>query len=205
MNDDSIKYFSGLDLGQAAEFTSLAVVEQTTAPDPEAPERNVKHYAVRHLERFALGTPFTAVCTRLRAMFAEPPLAHSMLAVDQTAVGSPVVKLLRRARLKASIRPYTITAGNQASMDEAGCWSVPKKHLVSNLQVLLQSRRIKVAPGLPASAMLVQELRSFRAKTTLLSNATLDVWREGPHDDLVLAVAIAAWHSEQLKRPWFHL
>jgi hypothetical protein len=26
---------------------------------------------------------------------------------------------------------------------------------------------------------------------------TLDAWREGPHDDLVLAVAIAAWRGER--------
>ena len=85
---------------------------------------------------------------------------------------------------------------------DSGFWQVPKKDLVSTLQVLLQSRRIKVAPSLPESQTLVQELMSFRAKATLASNDTLDAWREGPHDDLVLAVAIAAWQSERLREFW---
>jgi hypothetical protein len=94
-----IKYITGLDLGHVTECTALAVLEQTTGPDPDAPGRNVKRYAVRHLERFALGTPFTAVCTRLHALFSAPPLEDSLLTVDQTAVGRPVVNLVRRARL----------------------------------------------------------------------------------------------------------
>jgi hypothetical protein len=202
MANDCINYISGLDLGQAAELTALAVLEQTTGPDPHRPRQHVKQYAVRHLERFEPGTPFTAVCARLRVLYSVPPLAHSMLAVDQTAVGQPVVNLLRRAHLKASIRPVTITAGNYGHLIGDGSWSVPKKDLVSTLQVLLQARRIKVASGLPESQMLVQELQSFRVKPTLSANDTLEAWRERPHDDLVLAVAIAAWQSERLREFW---
>src|SRR5262245_15267860 len=55
-----VLYFSGLDLGLAAEFTALAVLERTRVPDPTDPERTVGHYAVRHLQRFPLGTSYTA-------------------------------------------------------------------------------------------------------------------------------------------------
>jgi hypothetical protein len=200
--NDIIKYITGLDLGQAAELTGLAVLEQTTGPNPLNPDRKAKYYAVRHLERFALGTSFPAVCDRLRDLFAKPPLAESNLVVDQTAVGQPVLKLLRRARLRAMIRPVTITAGNQAVLNEDGSRSVPKRDLVSTLQVLLQSRQIKVAPSLFEAKTLVQELMNFRVKATLSPTETLESWREGPHDDLVLAVAIAAWQSEQLLQFW---
>jgi hypothetical protein len=200
--NETIKYISGLDLGQAAELTALAVLEKTTGPAPYDPSRKAKYYAVRHLERFALGTSFPAICDRLHELFSEPPLAHSNLVVDQTAVGQPVVKLLQRARLRATLRPVTITAGHQAHLNEDGSWSVPKKDLVSTLQVLLQARRIKVASSLPESQTLVQELRSFRVKVILSPNDTLEAWREGPHDDLVLAVAIAAWQSERLQEYW---
>jgi hypothetical protein len=157
---------------------------------------------VRHLERFALGTSFPEVCTRLNYLFSSPPLVDSILVVDQTAVGQPVVKLLRRARLNASIRAVTITAGTQSGRNGDGSLSVPKKELVSTLQVLLQSRRIKVAPSLAESRTLVQELMRFRVKTALSPSETLEAWREGPHDDLVLAVAIAAWQSERLLQFW---
>jgi len=29
----------------------------------------------------------------------------------------------------------------------------------------------------------------------------LDAWRDGPHDDLVLAVAVAAWRAERCLGP----
>jgi hypothetical protein len=199
---DTIKYFTGLDLGQAAELTALAVLERTTGPDPYDPRRKAKFYAVRHLERFTLGTSFAVVCDRLRELFSEPPLAHSNLVVDQTAVGQPVVQLLRRARLRTMIRPVTITGGNQAVLSEDGSWSVPKRDLVSMLQVLLQTRRLKVAPGLVEAKTLVKELMGFRVKATLSATETLESWREGPHDDLVLAVAIAAWQGEHLLEFW---
>jgi hypothetical protein len=202
MVTNNIKYISGLDLGQAAEFTALAVLEQTTGPDSAETGRAVKRYAVRHLERFRLGTPFTEICARLRALLSGPPLAESLLAVDQTGVGQPVVNLLRRARLRAAIRSVTITGGNQSHVSADGGWLVPKKELVSTLQVLLQSRRIKVALSMPESRTLVRELLSFRVKAPLSLNDTLEAWRDGPHDDLVLAVAIAAWQSERLRKFW---
>ena len=200
--NDTIRYVTGLDLGQAADLSALAVLEKTTGPDPYDPSRKAKYYAVRHLERFLPGTSFPAVCTRLHELFSEPPLRHSNLVVDQTSVGQPVVKLLQQARLRATIRPVTITAGQQAVLNEDGSWSVPKKDLVSTLQVLLQSRRIKVTPSLCEAKTLVQELMSFRVKATLSATETLESWCEGPHDDLVLVVAIAAWQGERLLEFW---
>ena len=44
-------YFTGLDLGQATEFTALAVLERTIGPSPAQSGRDVKRYGVRHLER----------------------------------------------------------------------------------------------------------------------------------------------------------
>ncbi len=202
MANYDVKYFSGLDLGQTAEFTGLAVLERTTGPDPGQPHRTLKRYAVRHLERFPLGTPFPEICTRLVDLFSAPPLTNTTLVVDLTAVGWPVMSLLRRARLRASIRPVTITAGDRDSIDDRGVRSAPRKDLVSTLQLLLQSRRMKVTPNLPASATLVQELMRFRNKATLSANDDLEVWRERPHDDLVLAVAVAAWLGETLKEFW---
>jgi hypothetical protein len=193
-----VKYFTGLDLGQAKDYTAVAVLERTAVPDPKREGRTLRHYAIRHLERLPLGTPYPDVCTRLARLFAQPPLAGSSLAVDYTEVGRPVLDMLRRAQIPARLRPVTITAGNKASLD-AGGWSVPKKELVSTLQVLLQSRRLQVAPTLPEAATLVQELTTFQVKITPAANETFGAWREGAHDDLVLAVAVAAWEGEHLR------
>jgi hypothetical protein len=199
---DPVQYFSGLDLGQPSEFTALAVLERTAQPDPENLGRKLRFYAVRHLERFELGTSFPDICARLKAVFSDSRLQNSTLTVDQTAVGHPVIDLLRRGRLGVSTRPLTITAGQRSEYDPYGTCLVPKIELVSTLQVLLQSRRMKVAPSLPQAKTLTKELSRYRAKSTLASVDTLEDWREGPHDDLVLAVAIAAWQSEHLREFW---
>ena len=41
---------------------------------------------------------------------------------------------------------------------------MPKRDLVSLMQVLLQTQRLKVAEGLPDAAVLVEELLNFRVK-----------------------------------------
>jgi hypothetical protein len=94
-----------------------------------------------------------------------------------------------------------ITAGHRATQDDHGGWLVPKKELVSTLQVLLQSRQLHVADCLPEADTLVRELANFQVKVTATASDTLEAWREGAHDDLVLAVAIAAWQSEHLRTP----
>jgi hypothetical protein len=60
---------------------------------------------------------------------------------------------------------------------------------------LLQGRRLKVA-SLPFTPILVEELLNFQVKVTEAANETFGTWRAGRHDDLVLAIAFAAWAAE---------
>jgi hypothetical protein len=216
---DEITYLAGLDLGQASDFTALAILERTRPTertDPsaetfrvpqrrsgldtlavrEATPKREQIYAVRHLERFSLGTPYPAICERMVKLFAQPPLSGATLAVDQTGVGRAVLDMIRRARPLATIRPITITAGHAVVPDGPG-WHVAKKELVGVMQVLFQSRRLQVARLLPMASVLVKELETFRVKITASANETFESWRERDHDDLVLAVAMAAWVGER--------
>jgi hypothetical protein len=86
-----VRYFTGLDLGQARDYTAVAVLERTTPPDPRPEDRKLHHYAVRHLQRLPLGTPYREVGTRLARLFAGPPLTGTMLAVDYMGVGRAVL------------------------------------------------------------------------------------------------------------------
>jgi hypothetical protein len=190
-------YYTGLDLGQQQDFTALAVLERSFGPDAEHPQREVSRYAVRHLERLPLGTAYTAVGGRLVRLFAKPPLRDTALAIDSTGVGRAVVDLLRQTGIRAAIRPITITGGDQVNSDEKGGWRVPKKDLVSVLQVLRQSRRLKVAPSLPEARTLARELENFQVQVTEAAHETFGAWRDGTHDDLVLAAAVAAWQGER--------
>ena len=56
-----------------------------------------------------------------------------------------------------------------------------------------------MAPDLPETQTLVRELAEFQVKFTPAANEVFGVWREGAHDDLVLAVAVAAWAGERLR------
>jgi hypothetical protein len=188
-------YYVGLDLGQAVDFTALAVLERPPGTGLEPT------YSLRHLRRYPLGTPYTDVVPAVVRLVGSPPLKeHVTLVVDQTGVGRAVVDLLRR-EADCRLVPVTITAGHQVTVAEDGSRHVPKKELVTGLQLLLQSRRLKIASSLPDADILVRELANFRVKITAAANETFGAWREGQHDDLVLAAALAAWLAER-EPPW---
>ncbi len=187
---------SGLDLGQAADFTALAILERyATSGRPAL-------YAVRHLERLPLGTDYTAVGDRMAKLFAGPPLAGAVLVVDRTGVGRPVVDLLRARGVDADIRAVTITGGPSTTRSDDGGWRVPKRELVAVLRSLLAGRRLRVAPGLPMAEALAEELRTFQVRITAAANETFGAG-SGQHDDLVLALSLAVWAGE-LSTTAFH-
>lgn len=193
-NPDRRRFITGLDLGQARDYTAIAVLERV--PGVNADSKPEDRYAVRHLERLALGTSYTTVCEYLVRMFAKPGLAGTMLAVDETGVGRPVVDLLDTSRIDADLRPITITGGHDVHPGERLGWKVPKKNLVSTLQVLLQARRLTIAKSLPFAPALVEELQNFQVKVTEAAHETFGALGEGYHDDMVLAIMIAAWAAE---------
>jgi hypothetical protein len=194
-------YIAGLDLGRPHEFTALSVLERTEVPAPNDSSRMVRRYAVRHLERLPPATPYPEVFTRLTEVFAAEPIRGSRLVVDYPGAGQPVLDMLRKARVGAKITPMFVTTGKRSSADELGGWCVPRQELAATLQVLLQSRRLRVAPALPEAATLVRELAAFQVKVTVATKEEeMAAWREGTHDDLVLAIAVAAWLGENALR-----
>ena len=194
------RYFVGLDLGQAQDFTALAVLTRPRLTGRECPADRKPPYAVPHLKRYLLGTPYPVIVAAVVELLRTSKLHGSMLVVDQTGVGRAVVDMLTEAmkgKVFATCRSVTITAGHDVTVGENGQYRVPKKELVGCLQVLLQSRRLHVARALPEAAILVRELETFRVKITESANETFGAWREGQHDDLLLAVALAAWSGER--------
>ena len=185
-------FFVGLDLGQTTDYTALAVLER---PGQAGRERAV--YALRHLQRFTLGTAYTAIVPIIAKLVSTRPLAgHVTLIVDQTGVGRAVVDMLRQA-LPCQIVPVTITGGQRVTVTDDGSQHVPKKELVTGLQLLLQGRRLQIARSLNETGILVRELENFRVKITAAAHETFGAWREGQHDDLVLAAALACWWAER--------
>ena len=66
--------------------------------------------------------------------------------------------------------------------------------------MLLQSRRLRVQIVLAEAATLVRVLAAFQVKVASAAEEELNDGREVEHDDLVLAVAVAAWIGERALR-----
>jgi hypothetical protein len=188
-----MSWWVGLDLGQAADYSALACLERT--------EDGRALYALRHLERYAIGTPYPSVINQVGNLIAKPPLAGCTLVPDATGVGRAVVDLLLEANLSARIVPVTITAGHQPTSDGRGGAHVPKKDLVAVVKSALQGQRLHVPTGLPLAQVLVRELQTFTVQITDAGNEIFGAESERAHDDLVLAVSLALWAAENIPFP----
>jgi hypothetical protein len=199
-----MRYFLGLDLGQASDFSALAVLERPLVQRTDPPGRQRPAYGLRLLRRYPLGTAYPAIVEDVRDLLRRPPLPGSVLGVDQTGVGRPVVDMLAdalRGKVTCRLCPITITGGHAFTAAADGGVHVPKKDLVGAVQALLSDRRLKVPRTLPEAPLLVQELENFRVKITAAAHEQFGAWRERDHDDLVLAVALAAWLGETALPP----
>ena len=87
-------YAVGLDLGQAQDYSALAVVEH-------AGRSRDRPLLVRHLHRWPLGTAYPAIVADVAATLAAPPLpAGAVLAIDRTGVGRAVFDLFAAAAIR---------------------------------------------------------------------------------------------------------
>lgn len=185
-----MRFYCGLDLGQTSDPTAAAVLEKVPAkPQPL--------YHLRLLERPPLRTSYPAIVEAVKTLLASPPLKHNTrLVLDQTGCGRPVYDLFVQAGL--SPVGITIVGTGEAHWVASNQWHVPKRDLVAVTKVLLQSGRLRVAEGLPLAPTFLQELLAFRLKVNIATgHESFEAWREGQHDDLVLAVCLAAWYAEK--------
>jgi hypothetical protein len=153
---------------------------------------------LRHLERFELGTPYSEIIQKVKQILLREPLRRRVkrtrLLADATGVGRAVVDQFRAE----GVRPISITVhgGNNLGVDPFG-YRVPKRDLVAAAQICLQNKRLKIAESLPEAATLKKELLNFRQKIDpRTAHDSYSHWREGDHDDLVFATAMACWYRE---------
>ena len=57
-------------------------------------------------------------------------------------------------------------------------------------------RRLVFAEDLARMRMLVDELMAMRVRLTADGNEQYGAWRDGSHDDLALAMALACWRAK---------
>ncbi len=198
----NLRHFVGLDLGQTHQYSALAVLERRIAAHGRTIADIRPPYAVRHLERFAPGTPYPQIAESVRTLLQTPAVSGALLLVDITGVGQAVKELLHDElwnQVRCHFAPIAVVGSGPVLVGGGPSCGipVPKLELVSTMQVLLQTQRLKIAESLPDAKVLVRELETFRAAPPVLRGEAIEPWRERDHDDLVLAIAVAAWAGER--------
>ena len=210
-----MSFVIGVELGQVSDVTAIAVVQSLTLPflrteeirerrwvslrpvyqgpdGKEVREHPPVNFALRHLERFPVGSSYVEIRDRVVAL--ARGLLGPAVVLDATGVGTAAVSLFRSGSLY--VTTVTLVAGDQAAQDGSS-YRVPKKDIVSVTQVLLQTGRLKIARALPHAELLARELVNFRSRVRAQTTESQLDWREGVNDDLVLALGIASWQAER--------
>jgi hypothetical protein len=195
-----MSFVIGLDLGQSADYTALAVVQYVLTVDPLPPTKKHRSLHLRHLERYPLRTLYPDIAEGVVALMRDPKLSPGpQLVVDQTGVGPAVTDLLKQKGLW--FKAVTITGGNETTYG-GGSWHVPKRDIVGALEVPFHTGQLKVAEDLKLWPTLRDELLNFKRKINLkTAHDSYEHWRETDHDDLVLATALACWWIARRSRP----
>ncbi len=68
-----MSFYVGLDLGQAADYTALAVVQSVVEQNPVGDAERFLH--LRHLERYELGTPYPEIADNVAALMRDERLS----------------------------------------------------------------------------------------------------------------------------------
>src|SRR5215204_672909 len=199
-------YYAGLDLGQSADYSALAVLQKVHTYYPQT-GKYWDELHLRHLERYPLKTPYTDIADQVKSLLTGPPFTTPVISggrlakptteliVDKTGVGVAVTDLLKERRL--DYIAVTITGlGQKVNCHGTKEYSVPKQDLVAALEVPFHKGTLKVAKGLQGWPKLREELLDFRRKQNkTTAHISYEHWRESDHDDLVLAAALACWKA----------
>jgi len=174
----------------------LLAAQPYTAPILAAPRLHV-----RHLKRYELGTRYPAIVEDVRSLLSGAAFRHRIertaLIIDRTGVGRAVMDIFHTAEVYPI--GITIHGGERVIMENSMHYRVPKRDLVAAAIKYLQNGFLKIAATLPHADTLKRELQNFRLKIDpKTAHDSYTHWRDGDHDDLVLAVALACWWRDYL-------
>lgn len=197
-------FVAGVDVGQVNDWTATAILERIEAvPDVanlhhglhaearEEARRTPLRLDLAHLERIPLGTCYPDQVTRVQTILRQPVLGDVRTFLDMTGCGRPVFDMFKQARLPNLSGVMITGAQGEPTRQDYG-WNVGKSELVTRVQVEMQTGRLRFGRRIAEVEKLVAELKDFRAGRSAAGHMTFNA-REGQHDDLVLALALAVF------------
>jgi hypothetical protein len=150
---------------------------------------------VLHMERAPLGVSYKK--QHDRAVQLVTSTGCGSIVMDATGIGLPQVESLTEIA-PVPVTGVLITSGAKVG----GTWNlptVPKRYLVSALQVAVEQGRLKIASGIGLADVALHELASYKFKVSASGNETYgngDARGDSDHDDIVIALALLVWFGE---------
>lgn len=203
-----MKYVLSLDLGKMSDPTAYTLTEKTirqwreyshNEPGYEL-NRNRRHtiYHLLDIYRPPLGTSYIDIALDVSRRMQHPLLEGQCdLVIDATGVGRPVLEIMEKIHNLSPVG-IVITGGHSVTKSEDGLLRVPKIDLVTNGQLILQSKRLVIA-DVALAPLLRTELQQFVGKNRSVSGIeSFEAWRERDTDDIVLSLLQGLWVHEVL-------
>lgn len=196
---DYPRFCLSLDVGSERDHSVLTLLDRKAqySRGPDGEEMQLPTYDLPFLERFQLRTPYEVIKNRTAEILHNPLLSTKgcHLLIDATGVGNPVVQMFQEL---API-PVVISSGTSVNALGAGGYSVPKRDIVTSLQAVMQSRRLRIAAGLQDIEQLKKEILGFKMRPpTARGHIAFESDTESTHDDIVMSLAVAVWYLERL-------
>ena len=197
-------------LGTVAEPSGLVVLDprtQFSEPDGEYDLEEVysrrkagygrqrdseNYFNVTWIERFPAGRPIPEVVARVSELISNKLLAKKCsLLLDISSTGAAPLRVFESRGLHPTLIDLTNAGTEEHS---GGVTRVPLRDVIGAAQVVVHTRRLKVADKLEHATTLAGDVHSFDPKPVTRG---LDL-RGGRNADLVFALAIALWWADDL-------
>ena len=184
--DRPVRVYLGLDLGQRHDHSALAVLylhqHYTGRIDYATRAREVRHVLqLKTIRQIPLETPYPDVAQIVRHQLQHFEIeGKATVIIDAGGPGLPFIDFLTALPLKAGLIKLNIT-GSGAPRYTSGIYQVTRAQLLTNLKLLLENRSLHI----PDDDLLLTELRGLQSSFQ----------SEADHDDLVMALSLAAWEA----------
>jgi hypothetical protein len=164
---------AGVDWARYSDYTAVVIIDAGASP--------ARVVAIDRFHQLSWEAQIERV-----ASFLERYRVNSVL-TDQTSIGDPLLEQLRKRlwRNGAAISIEGFTFTNQS-----------KREIIDNLVIRLTNQEMAI----PDDEELIRELQYFEYELTTAGNVRMNA-RSGYNDDLVSALALAAWKAKTYAGP----
>ena len=201
-------FLMGLSVRQGAP-TGIAILERFKPPPSSSGRRRLATYVCRYLRRWLPPEAAYPVLLSELSVMLNGPLAKSDLIVEAGSSIKPVVAMLRKHRVPATIRPVEVKVSAEDAYVGAA-WKVGKGSLIETTRQVLQEERmtfdeqmpLEVMAATPSVRTVYHALLTYPFERAPAANEAFAA-REGEYDDLVLAVTLACWFGEHCRKTFW--